>query len=389
MADVENLNCGDVPRRKKGSPVGWFPRGKKESYLERKIRLLHQEAQGMTTSLDETLLGSRHLSRIEKEKRSAVAAAQEATETRKSALVEASWCRILKAARLPFMSAALELQKAEKKAAEAFNKAAFLGVVLRTNSQNLRGEAPEANAGTPSSRHKVTASLDTAFEVDEEVAAALKCALEQIERTSEPATEAGDHSLEAGDTDHLKDSVRADSNDETTASPLTCLMLDRVRSLQPEQRASLASMVASRGLNALLKEESYEQELNAKNGKAGLGDVLVKHVSRLEAEKAAAATMVAARQDEPETREPLAEMSNAAELEPVKKASRLEMEKQSFAAPRPGSSSSSSQRRKQREQESATSWGGLDFGSSLKRHVSKLEAEQAAWRRAAEDARNK
>lgn len=39
-----------------------------------------------------------HLSRIEKEKRAASAAAKEAATARKAALVEAAWCRILKAA---------------------------------------------------------------------------------------------------------------------------------------------------------------------------------------------------------------------------------------------------------------------------------------------------
>jgi len=39
-----------------------------------------------------------HLSRVEREKRAASAAAKDATEARKAALVEASWCRILKAA---------------------------------------------------------------------------------------------------------------------------------------------------------------------------------------------------------------------------------------------------------------------------------------------------
>ena len=39
-----------------------------------------------------------HLSRIEKEKRAASAAAKEAAAARKAALVEAAWCRILKAA---------------------------------------------------------------------------------------------------------------------------------------------------------------------------------------------------------------------------------------------------------------------------------------------------
>lgn len=50
-------------------------------------------------SLDETLENApSKLSRIERDKYEAKLAADEATETRHEALVEASWCRILDAA---------------------------------------------------------------------------------------------------------------------------------------------------------------------------------------------------------------------------------------------------------------------------------------------------
>jgi hypothetical protein len=53
----------------------------------------------------------------------------------------------------------------------------------------------------------------------------------------------------------------------------------------------MATIVATRGLGALLQEESLEHELGGKTEEGGgLGDILVKHVSRLEAEKAAAKT---------------------------------------------------------------------------------------------------
>ena len=74
-------------------------------------------------------------------------------------------------------------------------------------------------------------------------------------------------------------------------NPLVENMLQRVRGLQPGECTSMATIVATRGLGALLQEENLEQELGAKTeGGGGLGDVLVKHVSRLEAEKAAAKT---------------------------------------------------------------------------------------------------
>jgi hypothetical protein len=76
----------------------------------------------------------------------------------------------------------------------------------------------------------------------------------------------------------------------TQENPLVESMLVRVQHLQPEQCTALATIVATRGLSDLLQEENLEQELGTKTevGGGGLGDILVKHVSRLEAEKAAA-----------------------------------------------------------------------------------------------------
>lgn len=54
----------------------------------------------MNLSLDETLGNANpHYTRITREKIAAREAAQKAMEARKAALVEASWCRILGAAR--------------------------------------------------------------------------------------------------------------------------------------------------------------------------------------------------------------------------------------------------------------------------------------------------
>lgn len=75
----------------------------------------------------------------------------------------------------------------------------------------------------------------------------------------------------------------------TQENPLVESMLVRVKDLQPEQCTALATIVATRGLSDLLQEENLEQELGTKTEVGGgLGDILVKHVSRLEAEKAAA-----------------------------------------------------------------------------------------------------
>jgi hypothetical protein len=60
---------------------------------------LLQETDGMTASLHETLGNSNpHYTRMAREKIAASQAARKATEARKAAMVEASWCRILQAA---------------------------------------------------------------------------------------------------------------------------------------------------------------------------------------------------------------------------------------------------------------------------------------------------
>ena len=56
-------------------------------------------------SLDETLgAGGVHLCRVEREKLAARAAALKAMDARKQALIEASWCRIIKLAGLVSLS---------------------------------------------------------------------------------------------------------------------------------------------------------------------------------------------------------------------------------------------------------------------------------------------
>ncbi|CAM6041252.1 unnamed protein product [Sphagnum compactum] len=318
------------------TPMGWFPRGqKKESYLERKIRMLQQKEGGTVASLDETLgAANLHVSCIEREKRAAAVAAKQATEARKAALVEASWCRILKAAGLPYMSAAMELQKVEKKAAEALAAAAALGVILGNNPRSPRLVSeldPSSN-----SHHHISTALETAFDVDKEVVAALKAALLQRMNDLEEAAglmellnatsivaaqqlvgESAASSVPPTWVDQLSEQEQDnDANHELNGlpaptpscdgdfhveggaaqeNPLVESMLMRVKDLQPEQCTALATIVATRGLSDLLQEENLEQELGTKTevgggggGGGGLGDILVKHVSRLEAEKAAA-----------------------------------------------------------------------------------------------------
>lgn len=61
---------------------------------------LTQEVDGMNLTLDETLGDSNpHYSRVLREKIAIREAAEKAVQAQKAAMVEASWCRILRAAR--------------------------------------------------------------------------------------------------------------------------------------------------------------------------------------------------------------------------------------------------------------------------------------------------
>ena len=82
--------------------------------------------------------------------------------------------------RIPYMAAALELQKAEKKADEAMAAAAALGVHLGNGPRNpsLVSKPADLSSGSGgAANHNISATLETAFDVDKEVAAALKAAL--------------------------------------------------------------------------------------------------------------------------------------------------------------------------------------------------------------------
>ncbi|CAI8604840.1 unnamed protein product [Vicia faba] len=171
------------PPRRKTSPVNWFPRKRVDSFLERKIKML-QGVDGMSLTLDQTLGSSNpHYSRVLREKMAAREAANKAMEARRDALVEASWCRILRAARIPSDAAEAQLLKAEKTATEAFEAADAMGVIMfdlpdcpRKNGQI---ETPSIKADG-SHTHSFTASFETAFDVDKEVAAAVKTAFTKL-----------------------------------------------------------------------------------------------------------------------------------------------------------------------------------------------------------------
>ncbi|XP_065869734.1 uncharacterized protein [Euphorbia lathyris] len=294
------------PPRRKNSPINWFPRKKVDSYLNRKIKML-QEVDGMKLTLDETLGDSNpHYSRVLREKMAAREAAQTAMEARKAALVEASWCKILRAARIQRKEAEELLLKAEKTAAEALETATVLGVIMYDKPnyppKHPEIETSEVNGGR-STTHTVTASFETAFEVDKEVATAIRTAFirfascpsfnkdefkellckisqnpdmddnnnnkESSEFSSECESESGSEVELASEYDgfdvpdkcsklssvETRKSRRRQSLEKFNMTKLVDMMLERLRSLKEDELSSLATIVATCGLNAALAEE--------------------------------------------------------------------------------------------------------------------------------------
>ncbi|XP_009416810.2 uncharacterized protein LOC103997352 [Musa acuminata AAA Group] len=300
------------PHRKNVSPLNWFPRKKTDSFLKRKIKHL-QEIEGMNLSLDETLGNANpHYTRIAREKIAAHEAAQKAMEARKSAMVEASWYRILGAARIKSKEAEARLEKAEKCAEEAFEAARALGVMMydRPDCQRRTCEIETSLAIGGWSTHTVTASFETAFEVDKEVTAAVKKAFIQLancpsslekeefrdllykitqnpdgNRTVEDVPEITSecdtgHGAErekdshiSGDTD-MKHATKmkqrksknsllpTDSGSSISMSPTEIIdrLLERLKGLHEDELASLAVIVATCGLNAALCEMEHDKD---------------------------------------------------------------------------------------------------------------------------------
>ncbi|KAM1349161.1 hypothetical protein ACFX2F_003263 [Malus domestica] len=140
------------PSHRRTSPLNWFPRKKADSYLNRKIKML-QEVDAMNLTLHETLSDSNpHYSKVLREKMAAKEAA---------ALVEASWCRILKAAKRLIQSKEAEAQllEVDKVEAEAFEEVTAVGVIMYDN---------------------LTSQIVLGSPVDKEVAAAVKIALVRL-----------------------------------------------------------------------------------------------------------------------------------------------------------------------------------------------------------------
>ncbi|KAM7479120.1 hypothetical protein LguiA_027333 [Lonicera macranthoides] len=261
------------PSHRKSSPLNWFPRRKVDSYLKRKIKLL-QEVGGMNSTLDETLGDSNpHYSRVLREKIAVRVAAHKAMEARKAAMVEASWCRILRAARIENKEAEAQLLKAEQNATEAFEAAKAIGVIMYDipdcPRKHYEIETSAINGGE-STTHTVTASFETAFEVDKQVAAAVKSAFTRLANCPSISKEEFKELLQKisenpdiGENNQELSSGFSSDCESDTGSELVEMMLERLRRLQEDELASLATIVATCGLNAALAEESKQPGLGS------------------------------------------------------------------------------------------------------------------------------
>ncbi|KAL2537252.1 hypothetical protein Fot_18643 [Forsythia ovata] len=291
--DVLNKCTSQIrkPSRRKTSPLNWFPRKKGDSYLERKIKLL-QEVGGMNLTLDETLGDSNpHYSRVLREKIAIREAAEKAIEAQKAAMVEASWCRILHAASIESKEAGAQLSKAEKCAAEAFEAATNIGVIMNDIPDCAKHYGIETRSykGRGSTTLTVTATFETAFEVDKQVAAAVRAAFiklanfrsinkdefNELLRKISQNPDADEKCLELAEfTSEFKSKPRSELEgmceencgselrkykkrqvfDKFNRANLVEMMLDRLRCLEENELASLATIVATCGLNAALAE---------------------------------------------------------------------------------------------------------------------------------------
>ncbi|KAL6850397.1 hypothetical protein ACP4OV_021024 [Aristida adscensionis] len=296
--------------RRSGSPINWTPRKKTESYMKRKIKHL-QEIDGMTESLHETLGNANpHYTRMAREKIAAREAATKATEARKVAMVEASWCRILQAARIQNKYAEEALERATLRATEAFEEARALGVMMydRPDCPHQQYEVESSSHTGGRSTHKFTATFQTAFQVDMEVSAAVKKAFLQLANSPDSSKkeefkellwkisqkpDLADIDMNSEGKQQLGDCSDGDANDSklnkenfSTGSitssfntkdvpksiDVVNIVLEKVKALHEDELASLAVIVATSGLNAALQSDrgKYHETETLNNVGGGL-----------------------------------------------------------------------------------------------------------------------
>eukprot|EP00850_Spirogloea_muscicola_P005245 SM000023S07701 [mRNA] locus=s23:1064346:1069362:- [translate_table: standard] len=198
-AAVTVVVAGDVaapPAPAPFSPVRWFPRAKRESYLERKIRLLQEQDAAAAGPLDEALeKGRRRTGLVEREKIAAAEAAVAATAARRAALIEVAWCCILGAAGVVLPDAKVLTDKREQEALAATARAEALGVALplppqkrsscgslliNSSSTWLSQLPAAAMSRSMDLKDAASLSVDTTHTVEKDVVIAVQAALRKV-----------------------------------------------------------------------------------------------------------------------------------------------------------------------------------------------------------------
>eukprot|EP00850_Spirogloea_muscicola_P000001 SM000001S04403 [mRNA] locus=s1:20867:25361:+ [translate_table: standard] len=178
------------------SPVRWFPRAKRESYLERKIRLLQEQDAAAAGPLDEALeKGRRRTGLVEREKIAAAEAAVAATAARHAALIEVAWCCILGAAGVVLPDAKVLADQREQEALAATARAEALGVALTlpppkrsscgslliNSSSTWLSQLPAAAMSRSMDlKDAASLSMDTTHTVEKDVVLAVQAALRKV-----------------------------------------------------------------------------------------------------------------------------------------------------------------------------------------------------------------
>lgn len=222
--------------------------------------------------------------------------------------------------RIPSLEAETLMENAEKAAVEAFEAASALGVIMHDKPNSSRKQYRIKTSGTHgggSPTHTVTASFETAFDVDKEVAAAVKTAFAKLancpslskaeikdllrkisenpdqrdshheitEASSECDTESDS---ELGDLHKVDEEVvereetssfkmtqlkvkRRQSFGKFNREKLVDMMLERLQGLQEDQLSSLATIVATCGLSEALAEVG-NQRLQTTNTEPTVSD---------------------------------------------------------------------------------------------------------------------
>jgi hypothetical protein len=207
--------------------------------------------------------------------------------------------------RIPSDDAEAQLLKAEKSATEAFEAAEAMGVIMfdlpDCPKKHCQIETPSIS-GEGSSTHTFTASFETAFDVDKEVAAAVKTAFtrlatrpsfskdefkELLKKISEhPDTDESHQDLTELSTEYESESesqksgYKSEDLDSNISFPgiiqrksrkrqslqnrikLVDMMIERLKCLKEDELSSLATIVATYGLNAALADVQNTKQLN-------------------------------------------------------------------------------------------------------------------------------